>query len=147
VTYDVSGKVRKVYANKNASGQFTDIKAEYLYDDRGFRIGKLNFEDNRTTWYIRDGSGNVVGIYEQPGVDGQTTTGLNGGIAVETTSPLTQTEVPVYGSGKIGTYYAAQDGSVSYEITDHLGNVRALVRDDIMVFTATMEDSGDDEDP
>jgi len=147
VTYDVSGKVRKVFANKNASGQFIELKAEYLYDDRGFRIGKLNFEDNRTTWYIRDASGNVVGIYEQPGVDGQTPASLSEGNATETSSPLTQTEVPVYGSGKVGTYYPAQDGSLSYEITDHLGNVRALVRDDIMVFTSTMEDSGNDEDP
>jgi hypothetical protein len=32
---------------------------------------------------------------------------------------------------------------VAYEITDHLGNVRALLRDHVNTYTATMEDSGE----
>ncbi|MFM8864684.1 MAG: hypothetical protein ACKOFG_07120, partial [Limnohabitans sp.] len=64
----------------------------------------------------------------------------------------TQKEIPIYGSGKIGTYYPAHSqladqagheaGSTAYEITDHLGNVRALLRTHANEYTATMEDDG-----
>ena len=66
-------------------------------------------------------------------------------------SPV-QTEVPIYGAGKLATYYPAHSvaadqsntdaGSTAYEITDHLGNVRALVRIHANEYTATMEDDG-----
>lgn len=127
VEYDVSGKVRKVFSDVAK----TQLKVEYLYDDRGFRIAKVNTQTNRTTWYIRDASGNTTSVYEQDGVP-----------ASNNANPLTQTEVPVYGAGKLGIFYPAQDGSMNYEITDHLGNVRALVRDNVNVYTATMEDDG-----
>ncbi len=280
IEYDVTGKVRKVFMDA--------VKAvpnvEYLYDDRGFRLAKIAYQDKRTTWYIRDASGNILSIYEQAGVlsdpvrpiqwstltnvvntngtltvqSGATTGGAwaanklaeyqdgyveytivdkfqpkdigfnvpgmgscmfnfypspyatitirkngafqggftynigdkiklekvgdklrflqNGkvqfeivGVAAKTAQllvnlnaatasvsnlvfkayatekqlpSLTQVEVPIYGSGKLGTYYPAQDGSAAYEITDHLGNVRALVRENVNIYTATMEDNG-----
>lgn len=131
IEYDVSGKVRKVF--KDAAK--TQLATEYLYDDRGFRLVKItptgSGSEVRSTWYIRDASGNVTSIYEQDGRP-----------ELINTNPFTQTEVPVYGAGKLGTYYASQDGSVVYELTDHLGNVRALVREDVNVYTATMEDNG-----
>ncbi|SKC85190.1 RHS repeat-associated core domain-containing protein [Ohtaekwangia koreensis] len=130
-TYDVSGKVTAVYSDAGK----TVKKIEYLYDDRGFRLAKVVYPQGssgeiRTTWYIRDASGSVLSIYEQEGAPSE----LND-------NPLVQTEVPIYGSGKIGTYYATQDGSVNYEITDHLGNVRALVRENVLTYTATLEDN------
>jgi hypothetical protein len=57
-------------------------------------------------------------------------------------SSLALVEMPIYGSGKLGTWYPAQDGSAVYEVTDHLGNVRALIRENINIYTATMEDNG-----
>jgi hypothetical protein len=39
-------------------------------------------------------------------------------------------------------FYPEQDGSNGYQITDHLGNVRALVLEDINTYTATMKDNG-----
>ncbi|HEY9045726.1 MAG TPA: RHS repeat-associated core domain-containing protein, partial [Ohtaekwangia sp.] len=257
--------------------------AEYLYDDRGFRLAKINYQTKRTTWYIRDASGNILSIYEQAGtlpdplqpinwttltnvvntngtltlqsgattgsakasntlaagqdgyfeyvlddiqpVDiGFTVSGIgtcyfsvypkpnanvvirkagalqasftyslghklklektgdklrfwqNGTLRLEITgvasstaqlfanltatgaildnltfkatstttdqASLVQTEVPIYGAGKLGTFYPAQDSSAVYELTDHLGNVRALVRENINTYTATMEDNG-----
>jgi RHS repeat-associated protein len=116
------------------------VKAKYKYDDRGFRLTKTVYPnatasnigtDVLTTWYIRDASGNVISIFEQ---DGEPKT--------SNANAFTKTEIPVYGAGKIGTYYPAQDGSVNYEITDHLGNVRALVRENVNIYTATMEDDG-----
>jgi RHS repeat-associated protein len=284
VDYDVTGKVRFVYSDALKKNK----KVEYLYDDRGFRLAKVNYETQRTTWYIRDASGNVVSINEQVGtptglytdiawgslsnvvvdpngkltVASPATTGTayssthlkpnqdgyfeyviedagvqkdiafqqvgyssaymyrfnfyagsnivtirRGGVyqgridyvvgdvlrlvrtggnvhfyhnntlrltlpvstsvslqlyvglgaanakisnlAFKYTSDPTgdqfamnNTEVPIYGAGKLGTYYPQQDSSMNYEITDHLGNIRALVRDNISIYTATMEDNG-----
>jgi RHS repeat-associated protein len=129
VEYDVTGKVTKVFSD--ASKTPASLKIENLYDDRGFRLAKINYATSKTTWYIRDASGNVISIYEQDGVS----TGPD-------QSNITLTEVPVYGAGKLGTHYPAEDGSTNYEIADHLGNVRALVRDNINVYVATMEDNG-----
>ncbi|MCD9020187.1 LamG-like jellyroll fold domain-containing protein, partial [Parachryseolinea silvisoli] len=129
VDYDVTGKVIAVYST--IEKRPADKKVEYLYDDRGFRMAKVNYALNRTTWYIRDASGNILNVYDQEGTQESTNN-----------NPVTKTEMPVYASGKIGTYYPAQDGSLEYELTDHLGNVRALVREDVKTYTATMEDSG-----
>jgi RHS repeat-associated protein len=127
IDYDVSGKVRFVYLDANK----TQKKIENIYDDRGFRLAKKVYtaqnQVSHITWYIRDASGNVLSIYEEDKI--------NGG------QPI-QTEVPIYGSGKLGTFYPQQNESSNYELTDHLGNVRALVRDDVAVYTATMEDNG-----
>jgi RHS repeat-associated protein len=108
------------------------LKIRNLYDDRGFRLAKVSYGETsaRTTWYIRDASGTVLSIYEQEGEPG-----------IGNTHQVDQTEVPVYGASKLGTYYPNQDGSMAYEITDHLGNVRALIRDNVNVYMATMEDS------
>jgi len=135
VAYDVSGKVTAVYSDANQ----TVKKVDYLYDDRGFRLAKVSYPQSsqgeiRTTWYIRDASGNVLSIYEQEGPPSESND-----------NPLVQTEVPLYGGGKVGSYYPSQDGSINYEVTDHLGNVRALVRDNIVTYTATMEDSEQEE--
>ena len=51
----------------------------------------------------------------------------------------------LYEAGKLGAYYPSEEGSTAYETTDHLGNVRALLRDEISVYTATMEDNGQPE--
>lgn len=57
---------------------------------------------------------------------------------------ITLTEVPVYGSGKLGMAKAKLDGSLEYiyEMTDHLGNVRATIKKSDDVYLATMEDTG-----
>ncbi|MEO0554168.1 MAG: LamG-like jellyroll fold domain-containing protein, partial [Bacteroidota bacterium] len=122
VDYDVTGKVVAVYADEAK----TAPKVTYQYDDRGFRLMSRNEDTGAETWYIRDASGNVMSIYEKKDEVGE----------------LVQKEVPVYGSGKIGAYYADQDGSMAYEMTDHLGNVRAVVSRRRVAFEATMEDTG-----
>lgn len=134
VEYDVTGKVTKVFSE--AAKAPGDLKVEFIYDDRGFRLAKVNHETIRTTWYIRDASGNVISIYEQEGIPNNSE-----GMPVLNEEPLDQTEVPIYGSGKLGIFYPGQDGSTAYEVTDHLGNVRALVRDNVNSYTATMEDN------
>jgi RHS repeat-associated protein len=146
VDYDVTGKVVAVYKDANRSQPVT----RYAYDDRGFRMAKITYPngsgDATTTWYIRDAGGNILSIYEQKGI------GIAVGSGAASAEPPVQKEVPVYGSGKIGTYYPAHSqladqagheaGSTAYEITDHLGNVRALLRSHVNEYTATLEDDG-----
>ncbi len=52
---------------------------------------------------MRDASGNIVAIYDQN---------------------LNQKEIPLYGSGRLGVHFTAQDKNV-FEFKDHLGSVRA----------------------
>ncbi|WP_181161670.1 RHS repeat-associated core domain-containing protein [Flavobacterium sp. GSA192] len=40
---------------------------------------------------------------------------------------ITQADLPIYGSSRLGVYNR-QDSSSNYEITDHLGNVRAVIK-------------------
>lgn len=128
VDYDVTGKVTQVFSDAAK----TKLTTRYLYDDRGFRLAKETYNTSGdlefTTWYIRDASGNVMSTYEQSA--GQ--------------SQITLTEIPVYGSGKLGMARAKLDGSLEYiyELTDHLGNVRATIKSSDDVYLATMEDTG-----
>ena len=98
----------------NASGLVTEIQKNTVplvrlyYNDRGQRVKKesYNITDGsliQTTWYVRDASGSVMGIY----------------------SNNTLTEQPVYGLSRLGIYFRQNDATV-YQLTDHLGNVRAL---------------------
>jgi len=138
VEYDVTGKVTVVYTD----AAHTRRKMANLYDDRGFRLAKIVYQKDaatsvpeRTTWYMRDTNGNVLSIFEEDNLE-EAKTGHE---------VITQTEVPVYGAGKLGTYYPQQDGSLNYEITDHLGNVRALLRDNSNIYVATLEDNGSED--
>ena len=137
VDYDVTGKVTDVYSDaaKTVATKIT----HYSYDDRGFRLSKETYKDGAlqfTTWYIRDASGNVLSIYNQTPLssgEGQ------GGEA----NLITLEEIPIYGSGKLGMYRPKSNGGGEfvYELTDHLGNVRATVKNDQSVYLATMEDT------
>lgn len=122
VNYDVTGKVTKVFSDVARQ----NLLVEYKYDDRGFRMAKLDHQSQRATWYVRDASGNIINVYE----------------SAITGAGLKNIETPVYASGKIGTYYSGVEPKMSYELTDHLGNVRALVRRETMSYLATMEDTG-----
>ncbi len=127
VDYDVTGKVTDVYSDAAKTIKTT----HYTYDDRGFRLSKETYKNDTlkfTTWYIRDASGNVLSIYNQQAGD----------------TNLTQEEVPIYGSGKLGMYRpkSVGRGEFVYELTDHLGNVRATIKNDQSIYLATMEDTG-----
>ncbi|UOY08643.1 hypothetical protein L0P88_08830 [Muricauda sp. SCSIO 64092] len=73
---------------------------------RNHRVRKESYNSGSlqsTTYYVRDIAGQVLAIY----------------------SNTTLVEQPIYGSGRIGLYRRA-DNSTTYQLTDHLGNVRAV---------------------
>ena len=94
----------------------TETKLAFFYNDRGHRIRKESYlsTNAEVTYYVRDVSGSVMAIYTKSG-QGQ----------------VEQKEIPVYGASRLGVYYTDEkEGGYVYQITDHLGNVRAVVLKD-----------------
>lgn len=97
-----------------------ETKVAFEYNDRGHRIQKTSYNQNTytTTNYVRDASGTALAVYE---------TTIN---TVIHTTPVTKIEHGVYGNGRIGVYKRGSGklkGYTLYELTDHLGNVRAVI--------------------
>lgn len=98
----------------NASGLVTEIKKngepliKLFYNDRNHRIKKESYNTagvlQNSTFYIRDASGTALAIFQNN----------------------TITEHTIYGTDRLGVFYRQGNSSV-YQLTDHLGNVRAVV--------------------
>ena len=108
---------------------------DYLYDASGNRTVKtvrtVNLQTNvatvLNTYYVRDAQGNVLAVHEDNNAARQ----------------MRQSEVYLYGSSRLGVFrpngnrpavatngiYTRRLGRKEYELTDHLGNVRAVVGD------------------
>jgi RHS repeat-associated protein len=106
--YYTTGLVREVRKNGVPLVRF-------FYNDRGQRVRKQSFDQNghplQSIFYVRDAAGSVMAIYHK---------GQNGLIRLN--------EHPVYGLARLGVYYRTV-GKYAYQLTDHLGNVRAVVVD------------------
>ncbi|WP_264536624.1 RHS repeat domain-containing protein [Flavobacterium sp. N1736] len=123
--YDNIGQLRQNVSENlfyfyNTKGLVTEVKkgpntlVKFFYNERGQRIAKesydtTNFTLQNTTFYAVDLSGNPIAVYNLP----------SGG-------SITQTDLPIYGLSRLGVYNKPSAKS-SYEITDHLGNVRAVI--------------------
>jgi RHS repeat-associated protein len=105
VKYDVSGKVTAVARD----AAFTQRLAEYVYNEKGSRIIKKNYNPSNnqlvsTTYYVGD-----VVYTQAPG-----------------NNPVAD-EYEIVGSGsRLGVYYR-QTNVYAYELSDHLGNTRAVI--------------------
>ena len=116
IDYHANGKVK--YVKENNTGNINlpgNTKVSYTYNERGDRLTKSQHNPAsgnvvKITYYVREISGAVVSIYEKD---------------VAGSNTIEQTEVPV---ASIGMYYVQSDHYV-YQITDHLGNVRATISD------------------
>ncbi|MEQ9404087.1 MAG: RHS repeat-associated core domain-containing protein [Cyclobacteriaceae bacterium] len=121
IEYDVTGKVTKV----TESGT-SNVLIQFAYDDRGYRLMKQ--VGAAQEWYIRDASGQVMAIYN--GKDNE--------------AKIAQIELPIYGAGKLGMAFKNPDHyKYIYELTDHLGSVRAIVTKLGLQATASMETDTD----
>ncbi len=111
VEWNVQGKVRRV----KSEGGFI---VEYGYDGAGNRVFKKTFHEDdpseaKMKHYIRDASGNVMAIYDDEELS----------------------EQAIYGSSRLG-YVEGEGvdgqrriGLKRYELTNHLGNVMAVLSD------------------
>ncbi len=107
VAYNAYGLTKQV---TDANG---NLMVTYAYDDRGDRVQQVIYNGGtqaKTTYYVRDASGNVLAAY------------------VKTTAAPVLAEVPIYGAGRIGMMKPkGGQPKYFYEINDHLGNVRAVI--------------------
>jgi len=101
VEYDGAGMVVAVYSDAAR----TQRKVSYAYDEGGLRVKKVNHVTNITTYYV-----NGV-IY-----DNEATAG----------GVIAQKEIPLSGGGRIGIYRVVEN-QYTYQLSDHLGNVRAVI--------------------
>jgi RHS repeat-associated protein len=110
IGWTVYGKIREVRKTDGTTLHFS-------YDAAGNRVEKKVSKAGTvvTTRYIRDAGGNVMAIYQDDAL----------------------TEQPLYGSSRLGSYRGGrlsgqrQLGHKQYELSNHLGNVLAVVTDNI----------------
>ena len=121
IEWTVSGKVRRV----TRTAASTRPNLEFEYDASGQRIVKKVIKKNGeiiSTYYLRDASGNVMSVYSYN---------------ANSDNDPALTEQYLYGSNRIGVYTPTANvlsktrvvGRKSYELSDHLGNVRATLSD------------------
>ncbi|MBS1512422.1 MAG: hypothetical protein JST86_16370, partial [Bacteroidetes bacterium] len=130
VTWTVYGKIKKITKSSGDS-------VVYSYDATGNRISKIVYVSGvaTKTVYVRDASGNVMSLYAKDAT-------INSGT-------LSQTEVSMYGSSRLGVWnlnrkvdvsslvtidYSAYSGTFIrgnklFELSNHLGNVLATISD------------------
>ena len=118
----IENKDEQVKYAYNASGLVTEVqkngtpRVRFFYDDRGHRIRKEVYDalgNTFKTYYVRDASGSPMGIY-------------SGAFGPTILQPTVLKEQPIYGSSRLGVHYRQTNSDV-YQLTDHLGNVRAVI--------------------
>jgi RHS repeat-associated protein len=138
ISWTVYGKISQITKNNGTT-------ITYTYDASGNRISKVITKSSPassdTTWYVRDAQGNVMSVYAQ-GIDS-----VNSG-------HLTQTELHLYGSSRLGILRTSVDvasapnnteitmpllnkgdaltfarGNKLFELSNHLGNVLVTISD------------------
>jgi len=137
IKWNVYGKIEEI--NKTGTASSSIIKIEYSYDPSGNRVGKIVYRSTglkEYTTYVRDASGNVLGLYT-----------TNGTTTVLSNLVLKMAERHIYGSSRIGAYnnmvgvdggasdiswynfWSGRRGVRKFELFNHLGNVLSMVLD------------------
>jgi RHS repeat-associated protein len=100
--YDVAGKIVGIYSDAGLTQQ----KLGYNYDESGKRISRTDYTGSQpvTSYYVYDAAGNSMAIY----------------------TGTTLTEMPFYGSDRLGTYNVSGN-SYAYELKDNVGSIRAVI--------------------
>ncbi len=148
IEWTVYGKISKIIKVKPAG----TTTITYTYDASGNRISKLVSGPSSvvSTYYVRDASGNVMSVYEN-------------GDATVNTGLLTQTELHLYGSSRLGVFNVQVNvqtesrtfinmpgvtgnnaemvtftrGNKFFELSNHLGNVLVTISDKKIVYDVT----------
>jgi RHS repeat-associated protein len=113
--YDVYGQVSKVY--KTSGGNKI---ARFVYNDKGLRAAKISYNSSgyKATQlnYMYDAAGSLVATYQ---------TTFNTSTPDSTSYTTALQDYVVYGASRLGTYDVGSTTNY-YEMSDHLGNVRAV---------------------
>ncbi len=111
--YYTSGLTKAIYNGRVETGT---KRVEFQYNESGHRIKKLSYNQEgqllKTTFYVRDAAGTPLAIYYKD--EGNTD------------KSIILAENMVYGGSRLGVANRITE-TMLYEITDHLGNVRAVV--------------------
>lgn len=115
--YNNRGLMTAVYSSANDRSQDINPISKYTYDEFGNRIRKdvfLNGSLDMSYYYVRSISGKLIARYERD-------------YAIQTSPELI--EMPIYAGRRIGIAYVSNESIVKtvYELSDYLGNIRALV--------------------
>jgi RHS repeat-associated protein len=143
VGWTVYGKINNI----TRTGVSTARNMVFAYDAAGNRISKTSYTNGQAstlwnnTYYVRDAQGNIMAVYDYKPAGGSGPLQFN------------LVEHPIYGSSRLGerNYYEPDNlntgtspyktniptgyvqsligGNVSYEISNHLGNVLTVVSD------------------
>jgi RHS repeat-associated protein len=126
ITWTLYGKISSIIKGADT--------IRYSYDAAGNRISKT--VSNITTVYVRDGSGNVMSVYEQPAAEENAVNQIENHIYGSSRLGMTRdlTEAPTddieldgdYGMAMLSTFTR---GEKVYELGNHLGNVLVTVND------------------
>jgi len=120
LTQNISENLKYLY---NTQGLVIEILkndhtlVKFLYNERGQRIKKESYTTaspynlDKTTFYALDLSGNTLAVYN-----------------FSSSGTLDSIEETIYGMGRLGNCNRATPNVINYEITDHLGNVRAVIQ-------------------
>ena len=118
IEWNARGKISRVI--RTAESAKPDL--EFLYDATGNRVAKIvkpKAGNATITYYIRDAAGNVLSVYKKS----------------ESGHTAELEEQYIYGGSRVGMVSGAEAnnsrtlGLRSYELTDHLGNVRTVISD------------------
>lgn len=108
----------------NTQGLTIEVKnagqtaVKFFYNERGQRVKKEKYSLGvlqSTDYYALDISGNAMAVYNKPAGS----------------SVIAQNELPIYGLSRLGVYIKSSNPTtdyMNYQITDHLGNVRAIIK-------------------
>lgn len=112
--YNTQGLVSEIRQGGTTYATSTNVY-KFYYNELGHRIRKEVYTATttlqNTTYYVLDASGNAMAIYYRAGTGGT----------------IAQTELPIYGASRLGVYMKSSNAK-NYQITDHLGNVRAVAQ-------------------